>query len=208
MTPKYEKRGSGMSERNYVENSPAALRKMFDDMAAGYVEPLEGQALEILKQAKITSRSNEFVGGWLGIAESCGFAEDSPQGYAARILEQIRCVRSVMKTGDPAEVHRQSFDLGSLWKEAVLKFEWEVDALHGRKKSDALREVSRRANAERAEAAAANREKWQAEADKIWSRHLDCTASNVAREIVKSKSGNWDTIRRKIKRKKKLSPLT
>jgi hypothetical protein len=77
------------------------------------------------------------------VVEEMGFACDSPEGYAVRILNHVRALRvwrrDVLEPGVSAEVRERCADravvkamrLGELIKEAELKSKWEPDALKG-----------------------------------------------------------------------------
>jgi hypothetical protein len=78
--------------------------------------------------------------GWTAVAMRRGIGEDSEQVYAARILDLLRLVRGMVERGDAAEAARLTFELGSLAKEASIKFKWEKHAVRGKKNVDGARQ--------------------------------------------------------------------
>lgn len=130
MATRREKRGSGMTEREIVFDSPDALRETLEAAKSGPVVPLERWALDTLKKVGIESdheerASGEQAVGWRGVVKLHRYEDDSPEGYAAKILECVHYIRLGLKNGDIDQVGLFSFELGACAKEAAMKFEFE-----------------------------------------------------------------------------------
>ena len=198
MTLKHRPRGGGITEQPQLVMKTYNIRETLEHARAnstfeGWVAEIEAITRAVLVRAGADpDKQSTYIDR---------FDEDTREDYAGRILQRIVYVRHAIRKNDPADAAYHALHVGWLVREADFKFEWESDALRGRKTWERLTERRQQANAERAESADADRMKWQAEADEIWSRHPDWTATNVAKEIEKSLDGKWNTIRRKIKRK-------
>jgi hypothetical protein len=124
--------------------------------AAGWFRPpffakIEAEARQILKAAGYRTakfRDRKFIKGlirsrghfmpagplWLSVPSG---PESPDSGYALKLLRSVFMLRlALLKTGASNEIIQvlgEAFHLGSVYREHVLKREWEPKALHGEK---------------------------------------------------------------------------
>jgi hypothetical protein len=65
------------------------------------------------------------------IGEGCRIPEDSPEGYAARMLQRLMLVRSAIQRNAAEKAAREALLLGALWREMEMKIRIEPVALRG-----------------------------------------------------------------------------
>jgi len=104
--------------------------------------------------------------------------------YAARVLQALKLVRTLMEHGDVEDVARFAVELGLLLQEMAMKFKWEGYALSGQKRAEDLRSATARWNQLRAAEAAEIHEKWLTRAKPVWAKHRTWGALKVAETIA------------------------
>jgi hypothetical protein len=129
------------------------------------------------------------------------FDADSAEDYAQRTLHLIRVVKAAIARGQADSAARWAVEVGRLRTEAEMKGLWEPHAERGEKNVRTLTESAHRANKKRKLAGDQRHAKWQARADEIRSRKPQLSASAVAQRIVREAGGNYNTIRRSIRKK-------
>jgi len=133
-----------------------------------------------------------------------GLVKDRPyteEWFAAQSLSSIEMIRGHIERGEARNAAFAGLQLGNLVRTAVLKFRWEKHAIvginvrkggkkGGEEKADAEKDSIRRKH-----------EAWQKIADEIWKKRPDLSKAAVAKLIEgRSKDGNWNYIRRKIRK--------
>lgn len=146
--------GSGITEHKLIQISEpfgdeeiAALHQLFGQdftFEGSYGGPAERLARETLEAVGITSNrevkpDGSMKGGWSSVVAARGFKADSEQDYAARLLETLQILRREIRLRREDGIARFAYQLGALVAEAKLKFQWEHDALAGRKSHEGAR---------------------------------------------------------------------
>jgi hypothetical protein len=151
----------------------------------------DGEWLPISNRENVTPEGNGLARPY-GISnriarwtECNGFEPDSAEGYAARILDRILLIRACLETGNSEQACSESINLGELLREVSIKANWECDALHGRKKADALRASSAARNKAHHIERSNVWSEWSALAAKIWKDRPALSKNAVARLIKK-----------------------
>ena len=120
--------------------------------------------------------------------------------YAAKVLDQIACFDRAKERGDRDTIAHEAFHLGALVKQA------DVDVALGRELNTGVKTHRRatatlkKANTKRSASAAADHQRWIAEANKIWRQNPGLSADRCA-NAVKKRLGldfSQDTIRKRI----------
>lgn len=86
-------------------------------------------------QARLRRRIPSFAGcGSIDyLLKARGYEDDSPQGYACRLLDRIGRVRQAIAADNAKDAARWADDIRRLWSDARMKSEWEKKALDGLK---------------------------------------------------------------------------
>lgn len=137
------------------------------------------------------------------LAEAKGYNEDSPAGFAARILQQVIFIRRAWQS-DSRKDHAalQAIHLGYLRAEMQIKRESEPAWATGSRQRETLSESRERGNMRRRASADIKHGGWQELANDIWASNHSLTKSSVAR-IIKQRlklSDSINTIRQKLKK--------
>lgn len=105
--------------------------------------------------------------------------------YVERMLANSKLMHSSRDKGEIEWACIYAVELGQLMAESRIKFEWEPDALHGRKRLQTLAESRDAHNSARALEASVEHEKWQAAADRIWQRNPALSKTAVAQILAR-----------------------
>lgn len=122
--------------------------------------------------------------------------------YVERMLANLGLMHACRAKGEVDDACLYAVELGQLMAESRIKFEWEKDALHGRKRLRTLADSRETNNAKRAAEASNERANWQAEAMKIWKRNHSLSAAAVAKILARDTfpERSPSTIRQAIKK--------
>jgi hypothetical protein len=202
----------------------AAASSTFD----GFVEPWEARARELLARVGFPplgrmvridangrwtddlpedwfSRAHEILRPGEGIGDAITVAQrrygiDSPEWFAATILQATNRVREVIARGETARGETASaahlaLQLGIEMAIAWFKLTWESDTLTGQKIHAAVSHGGRqRARAQR-EAVQQRHADWQHAAENLWHKNLALSISAVARIVGKQFGVSPHTVR-------------
>ncbi|MFV3129255.1 hypothetical protein [Niveispirillum sp. KHB5.9] len=75
--------------------------------------------------------------------------EQSPQDYAFQIMKLDEVIKHSIEREDADEAARFAFQMGCLFTEALIKQDWEIHALRGKKNADSLALPAQQENQER-----------------------------------------------------------
>ncbi len=117
------------------------------------------------------------------IAERRGHEVDGRIGFAARMLDDVYWLRQRLASGNTEGALMMMFYLATKWAEARIKFEWEDDALSGRRQRQYLDERREYHNQQRHAERAAEWKRWNEEAATIWQAAPHLSASAVAARV-------------------------
>ena len=101
---------------------------------------------------------------------------------------------------DVQDLFSAGYKLGRLTREAELKFDWESDALRGRKQAETLRDRQHVRNLRAQNEAKLAHSLWQRIADEIWTRNPKHSKTRVAEFIAEQVGASVNTIRQVIKK--------
>lgn len=181
--------GSGMTKRRLKDvdvltwfNEEADHNDKYPDPFDAHIAGTEEMARAILGDAAIPLQAS--ATRMLLEVEEQGFEPyDKPEWYAARILFEIVGVRAAINRKDVSGAVIKAAQLGELINEAVMKFDWEADAISGRKIAQGNRDRRDKYNQERKISA----DQWKSEAqrfaDEYWQRHPDAPNTEVAGKV-------------------------
>lgn len=184
-----------------------------------FLKPVEAAAWRTLQKKKLTRTELEIQGekwlmkfskrhrppyelGYLGseqgiIATALRLTRDKPdseEGYAARFLDKIQFIRRFGKRSNVDMMLRESFGLGALWTEAVMKFQWENDAMRAYKSRRAFIAGRNRMTAQARDRHA----RWQQMAADILAAHPRWSLLRAARTIAETNGVKYETVRKAI----------
>lgn len=222
--------GSGITERDTItwtekadRENPEVQAFLNDATLEGLLNTVENECFAVMAAAGLpathgwyfhsssgewTNEPRDIFQGWFHtcnlwhIARSRGIEYDSEEGFAARMLGDVYWLREKRSEGDHDRVALYAYYLGFKRAELRLKREREKEWETGRKQHQVLGETRERFNLARQAIAIAEREKWQMEAEGVWSANPRLSKAAVA-EIVRTRlkaSETRNTIRQALKK--------
>ena len=90
-------------------------------------KPLQAYMLSVLNNAGFTYERDRMMKDGRRAVQYDGFDEDSEIDFAWRIWNKLQTVRRVVESDNADHVALCAYDLGALFKSAVMKFKWEPD---------------------------------------------------------------------------------
>jgi len=134
VTIKIVKYGSGLTETEAYqfgsEPMTAEERAVFDELndqhtVTGRLKFIERQCIEILEEAGLPTGPSWYERGFANVpwpvARERGFAPDSREGFATKMLADVWSVRECLKRGEHEEVAMTMFFLGYKWAASGIK---------------------------------------------------------------------------------------
>lgn len=164
------------------------------------IEPIEDACLKVLSDAGIPHPTPNWSPTFE--PEDRGFAKDSPEDFAVRMLQLIRHIRFCEAQGDQAAALEAAMGLANLWTSWRIKLEHEPAWRTGRLMRESLASRRNAANEQRQQVAADRHDKWQQAASEKWERLPNLSKTAVATQIKKDlkEDAKVDTIRRAIRK--------
>lgn len=137
-----------------------------------------------------------FLAGEIERAGPPPWPEESRADFARRILDRIELADRVIKGGAAGLAAQFAFEAGDLWRAAVMKWQWEPDALRGQKVLYGARESARDRKEENEPLRRARLERMTA------LINTGMTTTEAARECEAEGLGDWRAIIRQVNRAK------
>lgn len=128
--------------------------------------------------------------------------EDTDADYACRLLNAIRRVREALNDGKAESAAVEAWTCGMLFREWMLKHDWEPSALIRARQRKAFNEARDLQNRNRREDRRPEWQSWQMCADDLWRKHPCWGARSIAERVKHdlALSASVETIRKRIRK--------
>ena len=127
---------------------------------------------------------------------TCGYAPDSPEGYAARVIVLLRRAKEQLQAGSMDEAMATAFDAGALVNEAGMKETFEPDVLVGGRVREGGQEGHKKVHGSEEEKASRRRSYLEA-FDLLRAKKVD--KMKAYRAVAKRFGVSLSTVQRAIK---------